>query len=183
VQGWEAALGIEGVLLSSLEPHADARGSLTEVFRASWLPSGGAMVQSNLSRSRPGVLRGLHFHREQSDLWVAVAGRAFVGLFDLREGSPTHGVKAQLVLDAEADPAALFIPPGVAHGFHATTELTLLYMVDRSYTGDDEFGLAWDDPDVAIGWPSRDPILSERDRTNPPLTEALQGAPRWSPAP
>jgi dTDP-4-dehydrorhamnose 3,5-epimerase len=73
--------------------------------------------------------------------------------------------------DAGERRVGLYIPPGVAHGFYAETDLTLLYLVDAEFTGEDEFGLAWDDPDVAIAWPSPDPILSDRDRSNPSLRE------------
>jgi dTDP-4-dehydrorhamnose 3,5-epimerase len=61
----------------------------------------------------------------------------------------------------------LYIPPGVAHGFQALEDATLTYLVDRSYDPDDELGLAWDDPAVGAGWPLDDPILSDRDRSNP----------------
>ncbi|MDP8956750.1 MAG: dTDP-4-dehydrorhamnose 3,5-epimerase family protein [Actinomycetota bacterium] len=153
-----------------LTSHADDRGSVAEVYRESWLPGGRPVVQANLSVSRPGVLRGLHFHRSQSDYWIPVAGTAFVGLYDLRQGSPTEGARAELRIGDDAR-RALLIPPGVAHGFYAESDLRLLYFVDAYYTGQDEFGLAWDDPAVAIDWPSRDPVLSERDSTNPRLQD------------
>ncbi len=151
-----------------LTAHPDDRGSVTEVFRQSWLKRERPMVQANLSISRPGVLRGLHFHREQSDYWCAAAGTAFVGLYDLRRGSPTEGTKQELGLGGQVG-RALLIPPGVAHGFYAESDLSLVYLVDAYYTGQDEFGLAWDDPDVGIDWPTRDPVLSERDRGHPRL--------------
>jgi dTDP-4-dehydrorhamnose 3,5-epimerase len=103
-------------------------------------------------------------------------GRAFVGLVDLRAASPTDGTAAGVSIDAGKRPVALYLPPGVAHGFYAETDVTLLYLVDAEFTGDDEFGLAWDDPDVGIAWPSRDPILSDRDRSNPRLSEARRQA-------
>ncbi len=155
-----------------LTSHADERGSVSEVYRGSWLPGTRPIVQANLSVSRPGVLRGLHFHREQCDYWVPVAGAAFVGLYDLRRGSPTEGIKAELRI-GDDDRRALLIPPGVAHGFYAESNLRLLYFVDAYFTGEDEFGLAWDDPEVGIQWPTREPLLSERDRSNP----VLQGLP------
>ena len=158
------------MVVVDLSSHADERGSVAEVYRLSWLDAAEPMLQANLSISRPGVLRGLHFHREQSDYWCPVAGRAFVGLFDLRQGSPTEGAKVELRIGDDA-PRALLIPPGVAHGFYAETELRLLYFVDAYYTGRDEFGLAWDDPDVGITWPTRRPLLSQRDRTNPTLQD------------
>jgi len=176
-------IGIEGAFLVPLTPHADERGFLVEVFRHEWLGEVGGMVagmvQANLSRSRAGVLRGLHFHLRQSDYWCVLAGRAFVGLFDLRAGSPTEGRKAELSLDAEAERTALYLPPGVAHGFYAETEVLLQYLVDAYYTGEDELGLAWDDPGVGIAWPVSEPILAERDRHNPGLREAMVDQPRY----
>lgn len=165
-------MAIGGIELFPLEVHEDPRGSLTEVFRRSWLPRQAPFVQANVSMSRAGVLRGLHFHRSQADYWCVLDGRAFVGLVDLRAGSPTEGATAGVSVDAGDRRVALYIPPGVAHGFHAETDLTLLYLVDAEFTGEDEFGLAWDDPDVAIAWPARDPIVSERDRSNPSLAQA-----------
>ncbi len=170
-------VGIQGVVLVQLAPHADERGSLTEVFRRGWLEAAREMVQANLSLSRPGVLRGLHFHRRQADYWCVLAGTAFIGLFDLRSGSPTKGKKAEIRIAAEERRFGLFIPPGVAHGLFAETELWLQYLVDAEFTGEDELGLAWDDQDVGIDWPSTDPILSDRDRANPPLAEILRDPP------
>jgi dTDP-4-dehydrorhamnose 3,5-epimerase len=136
------------------------------------------MVQGNLSSSKAGVLRGLHFHRRQADYWFVIQGTAFVGLYDMRLGSPTEGLKAEVPLSSEGLRHVLYIPPGVAHGFYAQTDMLLYYLVDEYYTGDDEFGIAWDDPDVNIGWPGRDPILSDRDRSNPSLAEVRGSAPR-----
>jgi dTDP-4-dehydrorhamnose 3,5-epimerase len=170
---------IHGVLVLPLTSHPDERGSFTEAYRRSWLPDGKEMVQGNLSFSRAGALRGLHFHRRQADYWCVIQGKAFVGLYDLRRGSPTEGVKAEVPLFSEGPRHVLYIPPGVAHGFYAETDMLLHYLVDEYYTGEDEFGIAWNDPDVGIGWPGNDPILSERDRSNPSLAEILPEAPRY----
>jgi dTDP-4-dehydrorhamnose 3,5-epimerase len=168
---------LASVLLRPLQIHADDRGSLAETYRREWLPTGARdMVQANLSRSKAGVLRGPHFHRRQAVYWVVIEGRAFVGLVDLRAGSPTQGERQQLTLDAE-EPAGLYIPPGVAHGFYAQTDLILQYMVDAYHDGTDEFGIAWDDPELGIAWPTTQPVLSERDRTNPTLAEVLRDPP------
>lgn len=162
-----------------LAVHGDDRGSFRETFRREWIPGAPEMVQSNLSVSLGGTIRGLHFHREQTDYWCVLSGRAFVGLLDLRTGSPTRGRTLELRIDPEVEPVGLYLPPGVAHGFCAETGAQLQYLVDRPYTGKDEFGLAWDDPDAAIAWPVADPILSERDRSNPPLARALELAPPY----
>jgi dTDP-4-dehydrorhamnose 3,5-epimerase len=165
---------IPGVQLRELTTFADDRGAFTETFRQEWLPDGGpAVVQSNLSRSRAGVLRGMHYHRSQSDLWVVLEGTAFIVLCDLRTGSPRRGTAVSDTFDTANGLTALLIPPGVAHGFCAVTDVALQYMVTDYYDGTDEHGFAWDDPDAAIRWPVAQPLLSERDRTNPPLSSAL----------
>jgi dTDP-4-dehydrorhamnose 3,5-epimerase len=168
---------LEGVRAFPLDLHADPRGAFAEIYRRAWSPAFDEMVQANLSWSKARVLRGLHVHREQADLWVVVSGRMLVGLFDLRLGSATRGRKQEIALDAERDRVALYLPPGVAHGFCAETDVTLLYLVDRPYSGADELGLAWDDPEVGIDWPVAEPILSDRDRANPSLAELLDGPP------
>lgn len=110
----------------------------------------------------------MHFHRRQSDLWIAVSGRFQVGLYDLRtDDGPGH----TLELDP-AEPRALLIPPGVAHGFLALEEATLLYMVTEAYDGTDEHGFRFDDPELGFAWRRPDPIVTERDRTASPLAQA-----------
>jgi dTDP-4-dehydrorhamnose 3,5-epimerase len=172
---------IAGVEVRELRRLGDERGSFAETYRREWLPAGaGEMVQSNLSRSNAGVLRGMHYHRRQADYWVVLEGRAFVALFDLRSGSPTPGERVELEMDG-GSPAGLYIPPGVAHGFAARTDVALLYLVDAYYhaPAPDEHGIAWDDPGLGFGWPEAEPVLSGRDRSNPPLAEALADPPEW----
>ena len=173
-------VGIAGVLLYPLTSHGDLRGSFTEDYRRAWIPDGSEMLQGNVSLSRRDVLRGLHFHRQQADWWTYYTGAATVGLFDLRAGSPTEGAAATVRIDTGEGFKSLYIPPGVAHGFWAETDLILHYMVDRYHTGEDEFGVAWDDPALGIAWPGTGPILSERDRSNPSLEEALRDGPTFS---
>lgn len=163
---------IRGVVLVRLSSHDDERGSLTETWRREWIPGSSEMLQANVSRSRAGVLRGLHVHGEQADYWCVLSGTAFVGLLDLRGGSPTEGAKAEIRIESDIEPMGLYIPPGVAHGFYAETDVILLYLVDRVFTGADEFGLAWNDPGVGIVWPTGGPDLSARDRSNPSLADA-----------
>jgi dTDP-4-dehydrorhamnose 3,5-epimerase len=156
---------IPGATLTSLEAHADERGSFVEILRAANFPD--PFVQANHSRSKAGVLRGLHYHRHQGDLWYVAGGRMQVGPADLRErrGRPTI---ASVVLDSD-DPEVLYVPPGVAHGFLALSEVDLIYFVTRYFDATDEFGVAWDDPVLAIQWERPDPILSDRDLRTPPL--------------
>jgi dTDP-4-dehydrorhamnose 3,5-epimerase len=165
---------LDGVVLIPLIRHPDERGFVAEHFRRSWVPGMREVVQGNLSRSGPRVLRGLHFHRRQADYWTVLEGTALVGLFDLRSGSPTEGRGATAGLAADSD-RTLYIPRGVAHGFYTDGGLLLQYLVDEPYSGEDEFGVAWDDPALGIDWPDRDPVLSERDRSNPSLAD-LEGA-------
>jgi dTDP-4-dehydrorhamnose 3,5-epimerase len=169
---------IHGVTLVSLVRHPDDRGSMTEIYRREWLPGSREMVQANLSRSRANVLRGLHFHRRQADYWCVLDGAARVGLYDLRAGSPTEGVASIVDLTTE-DPRCLLIPRGVAHGFYTGQGLLLQYLVDEAYAGSDEFGVAWDDPALGIDWGAADPVLSERDRSNPSLADVRKDPPPY----
>jgi dTDP-4-dehydrorhamnose 3,5-epimerase len=166
-------VSIDGVAVVDLEVHPDARGSFVEFYREVWLPTDRPALQGNISRSTSGSLRAMHFHRRQWDYWFVVSGEMFVALVDLRAGSPTERVISTMRLSAET-PRGLFIPPGVAHGFLAETDLTLGYLVDRYFDGTDEWGFAWNDPELGIDWPAADPVLSDRDRSNPSLSEALR---------
>jgi dTDP-4-dehydrorhamnose 3,5-epimerase len=170
---------LAGVRIRELIARSDDRGSFTEIFRPEWLPGTQPIAQSNLSRSHAGVLRGMHFHRRQADYWCFTRGHVWVALFDLRAGSPTERRPQTLELDAPREMIGLYVPPGVAHGFYAHTEATLLYLVDRGFDGTDEFGFAWNDPDLPVTWPAGNPVVSERDRTAPPLSEALSDPPEW----
>ena len=181
---------LAGVRFGAVVRHADARGSFRELWRADTFgaigpASAGAadgedprIVQANLSTSSAGVLRGLHLHRRQFDHWVVATGRAFVALVDVRPmlaGGDRPVVETrELGEDGWVD-----IPVGVAHGFLALEPLELVYFVTNLYDGNDELGFAWDDPLAAVPWPSiratsdGRPILSERDRHNPPLAELV----------
>ena len=156
---------IPGVIHTELDASADARGRFTEIMRASAFPE--EFVQSNHSRSRAGVLRGLHYHRHQADLWYVVGGRALVGLADLRTraGKPATAT----VTLSEERPATLYIPAGVAHGFVAETDVDLIYWVTNYYDASDEHGVAWNDPTLGIPWGVADPVVSERDSSNAEL--------------
>jgi dTDP-4-dehydrorhamnose 3,5-epimerase len=156
---------IEGVRIWRPQVHADARGRFVEVFRSAAMP---AMAQSNHSRSDAGVLLGLHYHRHQADLWYLVTGRAQVGLADLRRRGGTP-VTDTFVLDGDV-PTAVYVPPGVAHGYLALTRIDLIYWVTREYDPDDEQGVAWDDPALGIDWQlDGQPVVSDRDAQNPAL--------------
>ena len=96
-------------------------------------------------------------------------------LHDLREGSPTDGVTLDLEI-GDRNEQGVYIPPGVALGFAALTDLPITYLVDQYYGPDDELGVAWDDPDVAAGWAVDDPVLSRRDQSNPRRADIPPGA-------
>src|SRR5687768_6904850 len=109
---------IEGVVVRPLERFTDERGSFTELARFATYPA--EFRQANHSRSAAGVLRGLHYHRKQADLWYVARGRAQVALADLRH--PPTPVTKVFTMDGET-PSVAYIPPGVAHGFLAVTDL------------------------------------------------------------
>lgn len=158
---------IAGVKQVHFRIFSDARGRFMETFRKEWFPERSwDIVQSNRSHSTAGVLRGLHYHHHQVDYWQLLSGSIRVGLADLRRSSPTYGAVEVLDLH-ESTPGGLFIPVGVAHGFYARTDATLLYLVDNYYTGSDELGVAWNDPTLNIDWDTQAPLLSPRDQANP----------------
>ncbi|MCA9996887.1 MAG: dTDP-4-dehydrorhamnose 3,5-epimerase family protein [Anaerolineales bacterium] len=168
----EESTTIGGVYFARLRTFGDERGRFTETFRKEWFPQRSwNIVQMNRSDSQAGVLRGLHFHHKQVDYWYVLAGRIRAGLVDLRPHSPTYRA-TQTVEMGEENNVGLFIPLGVAHGFVALTAVTLTYIVDNYYDGNDEFGIAWNDPALNLDWQiTTPPILSGRDAANPLLAD------------
>jgi len=164
---------IAGVRLVPLKRIEDSRGVFFEAFRASWLDNNRRWVQWNFSRSVSGVVRGLHFHRRQSDYWLVTEGRLLAALVDVRRQSPTFRTAACVELEA-ANPQALIIPPGVLHGYRALTDVTVQYLLDQEYDASDEYGVRWDDPELRLPAAWREgppPVLSQRDRTAPRLAD------------
>ena len=149
---------IAGVELIPLRVFEDERGWMYELRRESKLPQ--ATRQTNISFSRKGVIRGLHFHeRGQSDLFACLQGRARVVVLDRTTGET-------LCVDIGDDnPVAVWIPGHHAHGFEALTDLLFCYHVTEEYdpADPDEQTLCWSDPRVEHLWSTRSPILSERD--------------------
>jgi glucose-1-phosphate thymidylyltransferase len=138
----------------------DERGWLIEIARTSSLPK--PIRQTNVSFSRKGTIRGLHFHeRGQDDLFVCLQGRARVVALD-RDTGETFSQDI-----GEGNPAAVYVPGNLAHGFEALTDVLMLYHVSEEYDAadPDEHGLPWDDPRVVHLWSTTSPILSERDST------------------
>lgn len=164
------AVNIEGVRVLYPTLHRDGRG----YFFESWTRDaniGFHPVQSNVSFSYTGVLRGMHFHLQQADFWVVARGHVRAVLYDMRGGSSTAGRAMTIELRGD-EPCGLYIPPRVAHGFYAIENTVMTYLVDRYYLGGaDERGIRWDDPAFVTAWGDIEPVLSERDRNNPGLNE------------
>ncbi|MDQ1713624.1 MAG: dTDP-4-dehydrorhamnose 3,5-epimerase [Frankiaceae bacterium] len=167
---------IEGVRVVEGRLHTDERGAFYKAWQHE--PGTPPMAEANHAERRAGCLVGLHFHRDQTDVWWLSTGRAVVYLVDLRVGSPTERAVQRVDWDVPGR-SSVVIPPGVAHGFAALTDVTLTYLQSRPYDPADELGVAWDDPDLALDWPTRTPLLSERDRTNPAYA-ALRDLPRFA---
>ncbi len=158
---------IAGVKFVNLKAFGDDRGRFMELFRKEWFPERSwENVQMNLSNSKAGVLRGLHYHFKQVDYWFVPRGRILVGLADIRSASATCG-QSQMIEIGDQNEMGVFIPNGVAHGFLALTDATMSYVVDQYYDGADELGVAWNDPDLALNWDVTDPNISGRDQENP----------------
>jgi dTDP-4-dehydrorhamnose 3,5-epimerase len=165
--------GIDGARLLKLKKFGDPRGYFYEAFRASWFTHNQKWVQWNVSHSEGAVVRGLHFHNLQTDFWLVPEGKIQVALVDLRPGSPTHKVAKCVTLAAD-NPQGLYIPPGVLHGYKIQGAATVMYLVDVEYTGQDEYGVRWNDP--ALGLPKDwyegpAPTLSNRDAAAPLLKD------------
>lgn len=164
-----------GVSLRSLQTHHDERGSLTELFRASWV-AGTGVVQWNYSESKARVLRGVHVHVKHADYLILLRGHATIGLRDLRRGSPSENMTA-LVEMKGTKLHALTIPPGVAHGFYFHEPSTHLYAVSEYWDKRDELGCRWADPELEINWPDVAPLISERDAALPSLRDLIESLP------
>jgi dTDP-4-dehydrorhamnose 3,5-epimerase len=145
---------IEGVRIRRLEPHVDGRGSLTELLRSDW-PEFERFGQALLTVNRPGVIRGWHWHRHQADVIVVISGRALLPLYDGRPGSPTYGALEERIGDG-AEPFALFVPPGVYHGYKTigSDPALIVNFPSRVYdpAAPDEERVPHDDPAIGYDW-------------------------------
>jgi dTDP-4-dehydrorhamnose 3,5-epimerase len=159
---------IAGVRVVTPDVHGDERGYFVETYRRQWFADGREMVQGNRGNRQAGAVVGLHYHLHQADYWYVPFGRARIVLHDLRVGSPTAGATWWTDVDPAAmDHRGVYIPPGIAHGFAALTDMTITYLVDGYYNPADELGVAWDDPAIDADWGVTDPVLSARDKNNP----------------
>jgi dTDP-4-dehydrorhamnose 3,5-epimerase len=164
---------IEGLELLSLPVERDARGSLVEVCRSSWVEPD-EPLQWNAVTNRAGSLRGVHWHNHHADYIAVVHGRVVVAAVDLRIGSPTEAKAITAELSDEA-PRGFFIPAGVGHGFYSPGKSVLMYGVSAYWDPADELGVRWDDPALGIPWPAEaagTAILSGRDADFPSLAQA-----------
>jgi len=167
---------LEGVLLIEPNVFEDQRGFFLETYHQRKYQEAGIsqpFVQDNHSHSVRGVLRGLHYqlqHPQGKLIWVA-QGAIFDVAVDIRQGSPTFGQWLGIHLTSE-NHRQIFIPEGFAHGFCVLSEQAdVIYKCTALYAPDDEYGLRWDDPKLAIRWPVQKPILSAKDAQLPTLSE------------
>jgi dTDP-4-dehydrorhamnose 3,5-epimerase len=167
---------LPGVVLVEPQVHGDERGFFLETYHSDKYRAGGIrenFVQDNHSRSSHGILRGLHAQapNAQGKLLRVIEGEVFDVAVDVRVGSPTFGMHVSAVLSAE-NFRQLYVPPGMLHGFVVTSEIAQVeYKCSEPYRHEQEFGVRWNDPELAIPWPIRDPILSDKDRDAPLLSQ------------
>ena len=168
---------IDGVIIVEPTAFGDSRGYFMETYQKEDFIKGGItvdFVQDNQSMSTKGVLRGLHFQKQfsQSKLVRCLRGAVFDVAVDLRPGSETYGKWEGVVLSAE-NKKQFFIPKNFAHGFLVLSdEAEFVYKVDDFYHPNDEGGLMWNDPDIAIEWPIEEGMeikLSDKDKLHPPF--------------
>jgi dTDP-4-dehydrorhamnose 3,5-epimerase len=170
-------LELPGLLLLEPKVFGDDRGFFMELYHAkryAELGIPGPFVQDNYSRSGRGTLRGLHFQEPQGQgkLVQVLAGSVYDVAVDVRKGSPTFGKWAAAELSAE-NRRQLWIPPGFAHGFCVLSESAdFHYKCTTLYAPETERAIAWNDPDLAIPWPAREPVLSGKDARAARLKDA-----------
>ena len=166
---------IDGLLTIKPKIFADPRGMFYEVYSENKYEEYGipCFVQDNHSVSKKGVLRGLHYQVNpgQGKLVRVTRGEVFDVAVDIRKQSPTYGKWWGLSL-SETNNFQLYIPIGFAHGFCVLSESAeVLYKCSDYYSPENERGILWNDPDLAIDWPVKDPILSEKDAVYPLFRE------------
>ncbi len=182
---------LQGLVAIEPDVHGDERGFFVETFRRSWyaeagIPEHESFVQDNHSRSARGVVRGLHFQVGDgvAKLVRCARGKILDVAVDLRAGSPTYGEWEGVELD-EQSMRELYVPVGFAHGFCVLSDVAdVLYKQTAYYDQAVERGIAYDDPDIGVGWPlpAGELIVSERDAAAPRLAEIAAELPfRWHP--
>lgn len=170
---------IPGVVVVEPVVHRDARGFFLESWHAEKYRAGGVdavFVQDNHSQSARDTLRGLHAQHPhaQGKLVRAIAGEIWDVAVDVRRGSPTFGRHFAAILSAD-NHRQLWVPPGFLHGFVVTSDNAQVeYKCTEIYRPEDEFCVAWNDPELAIPWPVGSPVLSARDAAAPPLARVRE---------
>jgi dTDP-4-dehydrorhamnose 3,5-epimerase len=176
---------LPGVIVIEPQVYRDARGYFLETFHAAKYAAAGlpsTFVQDNHSSSVRGTVRGLHLQvrKPQGKLLRVVEGAIWDVAVDVRRGSPTFGRWAAETLSSE-NFRQLYVPPGFAHGFCALSETAQVqYKCTELYDPADEIGIAWDDPALAIAWPTAAPLLSDRDRAHPTLAAVIDRLPLYA---
>ena len=169
---------IKGVYVIDVKTYGDERGYFMETYKESDFIEAGLVyrfVQDNQSSSRRGVLRGLHFQKAhpQAKLVRVLSGEVFDVAVDLRRGSDTYGKWEGVILSGK-NRRQFMIPRGFAHGFLVISDYAeFAYKCDDLYHPEDEGGIIWNDPDIAVEWPDAgELILSDKDRRLPTLAES-----------
>jgi len=166
---------IDGLLVVEPDVYKDKRGFIKETFHVDKYKSIGIeddFVQCNKTRSVKNVLRGLHYqgNNPQGKLVTCSRGRIYDVAVDIRKDSKTYGSYFGIEL-TESNHKQLWIPSGFAHGFCVLSEFAdVEYLFTSIYNQSSQFGIRWDDPIIAIEWPIREPILSEKDMSLPLLS-------------
>lgn len=172
---------LDGVVLIEAQVFEDDRGWFFESFNAERFAALGLptrFCQSNLSRSRQGVLRGLHYQwpNPQGKLVQVVEGEVLDVAVDLRRGSPHYGRSYGAILSA-SNRRLMYIPEGFAHGFATLSEqASFAYQCTALYDRACDRSVRWDDPQLAVDWPLREPLLSPKDAAAPLLAELPEEA-------
>ncbi|HOT45134.1 MAG TPA: dTDP-4-dehydrorhamnose 3,5-epimerase [Spirochaetota bacterium] len=170
-------LEINGLVMVEPRVFPDDRGFFLESYKESDFARAGIpfrFVQDNHSRSIRNVIRGLHFQRPpraQGKLVRVIRGKVWDVAVDIRKGSPTYRRWVGVEL-SEENKLMIFIPPGFAHGFVALTDdVHIMYKCTEEYDAALDGGIRWDDPDIGVAWPVKDPVVSDKDRVLPYLRE------------
>lgn len=164
------------VVIIEPDVHCDLRGCFQEVYNRKRYEACGIdceFVQDNLTVSKNGTLRGLHFQvsKPQAKMVQVLSGEIYDVVLDVRSGSPDFGCWISTVL-SEENKRQLFVPEGFAHGFCVTGESAVVfYKCSNFYSPEDEQGVLWSDPLLGIPWPVDTPVLSEKDRNHQTLSE------------
>ena len=167
---------LAGVYIIEPQVFSDHRGFFMETYHQRRYTEAGIernFVQDNLSQSVRGTLRGLHYqlHQAQAKFIQVIQGTIYDVAVDIRRGSPSFGQWAGIHLSDE-NKRQLFLPEGFAHGFCVLSETAqVFYKCSDFYAADDEGGILWSDPALAIDWPVSEPLLSEKDRQFPCLAD------------